>query len=383
MRKKALLLFLVLTDIFLLSGCWNYVELDQQINVSGFALDVGQPGFKYHLSAEVVTVGKNQKDEMNVNVMETDADTLFEGVRNLMTLASKKLYFGHCKTIVIGEDLAKEGIFEAMDFPIRNHELRIETDVMIAKGNTGKEILLSEGVSTNIAAYKLYDLTKTFFKSIGEVLTHKLFLVYNSMQMEGGSTIIPCVELRMVEDEKVAKLVGGAVFRGDKLIGYLNEHQVKNLSLMSNKQKDGLLTYKNPENPENYISAEIYKNKSKIELSFSDKGPEASVTVNTAVIVGEVETQFDFTKPEEIERFRHMLESQSDKEFEELMGKAQKGLKCDILGVGKLIQEKYPQLWEKYKDNWDEMFCKMPVKVKTNIKITGSGIESKSGTIKE
>ena len=134
MRKKVIILFMVVANLFLLSGCWNYVEINGQINVSGLAVDIGRQGRKYHLSAEVITVGVKEKDQVSANVVETDADTVFEGIRNMMTITTKKLYFGHCKAFVIGEKAAESGIAEILDMVIRNHELRIEVRCSCCKG---------------------------------------------------------------------------------------------------------------------------------------------------------------------------------------------------------------------------------------------------------
>jgi len=230
------------------TGCWNYVEIDQQINVSGLGVDVGREGKKYHLSAEVVAVGKKEKGEITVSVIETDSDTVFEGIRNLMTLTSKKLYFGHCKTLIIGQKTAKKGIADILDMTIRNHELRKEMDIAISKDCDARDILMTEGISTPIMSYKIYDLLKTIEKSVGVSMITKAYMVFNSLQSEGVSTVIPALEISRVEDQKVLKLSGGAVFCEDRLSGFIDELQVKDLSFLNDEIIDGLLTVESADN---------------------------------------------------------------------------------------------------------------------------------------
>lgn len=368
---------MIVINMFLLSSCWNYVEIDQQINVSGFAIDVGQMGKKFHLSAEIITVGKEGTEEITASVIETDADTLFEGVRNLMLLTSKKLYFGHCKVLIVGEEAAKQGIGEIIDLPIRNHEMRISMELMIAKNGKGKDILFSEGLSIPVVAYKLYDLTKAFSKSVGESLTPEIYKVYNSIQAEGQSTVVPALELSKVEDELFPRLVGGAVFCEDKLNGYLDEIETKNLSILKSKLRTGLVTIEDPEKPGDFQSFEIYKIKANTKLECNEK-PKVKITVSSSVIIGEVQNNEDFMNLDGIEMMKKELEEGTKEQYYALIRTAQKDLKCDVFGIGTMMQREYPKVWEKYRDDWNKTFETLQIDLQCEIKITGSGTNNRT-----
>ena len=373
---------MVVANLFLLSGCWNYVEINGQINVSGLAVDIGRQGRKYHLSAEVITVGVKEKDQVSANVVETDADTVFEGIRNMMTITTKKLYFGHCKAFVIGEKAAESGIAEILDMVIRNHELRIEVDVVVAKGCDAKDILMTEGIANPIMSYKIHDLMNTSPQAVGASPVTKAYKVFNSIQNEGVCTVVPTLEIVQVEEKKVLKLTGVAVLDGDKLSGCLDERQTKYLSLLNDKiGNSGLLTVNDSQEEDLFLSYEIYKSKTKRILVFNEKIPTVNISVNTHVIIGEVETEVDFTKREEIEKVRGLLETSMNEDLTQLINTAQTTLGCDILGIGAQMQREDPKMWEKYKDNWDEIFKKLKITVENKIEITGSGIDS--GTVKK
>ena len=381
MRKKVILLFIVVVNIFLLSGCWNYVEINGQVNVSGIAVDIGRFGKKYHLSAEAITAGSKENEPAISSVVETDSDTVFEGIRNLMTLTTKKLYFGHCKALVISEEAAKAGIGEILDLSIRNHEMRIEMNIVIAKSGEARQVLLTEGIANPIMAYKINDLMKTMPKAVGSSPITKAYKVFNSIQNEGMSTVIPALEIRSVEEKKVLKFAGVAVFNDDKLAGYLDEMQTKYLSFLNDKiGRSGLVTIKSAKQPDKFTSYELYKNKTSRKLRFNEDVPGIDIIVNTSVIVGEVETEADFSKPEEIEKFKNLLAKNMEEELIKLVDTAQTKLDCDIFGFGAQIQKQSPKMWNKYKDSWDETFKKLKINIKCNIIITGSGISS--GTVK-
>ena len=130
-----------------------------------------------------------------------------------------------------------------------------------------------------------------------------------------------------------------------------------------------------------FLSYEIYKSKTKRKLNFNEEIPSVNITVQTDVIIGEVEREADFTKPEDVEKVRRLIEKNMDEDLTQLINTAQSKLNCDILGIGAQMQREDPKMWEKYKDNWDEIFKKLEITVDNKIEVTGSGIDS--GTVKK
>lgn len=386
MRKRVILLLIVAINSFMLTGCWNYVEINQQMNVSGIAIDLGQQGKKYHLSVEVISVGMNAEETISTNVLEIDSDTLFEGIRDLIAMTTKKLYFGHCKTMIIGEKVAKNGIAEIIDVTLRNHEVRKELDIVISKGCDAKDILLTEGIATPIMSYKIFDLMNTSVKAVGGALTTKAYLVFNSIQNEGICTVIPALKIGNIQEKKVLELAGVAVFDNDKLTGFLDKRETEYLSFLNNKiKRSGLVTVQAFENPDLFLSYEVYKSKTKRDLQFNEDVPSVKITVNTFAIIGEVETEQDFSKPEEVGKVKQLLEKNLEEDFTKLIDMAQKKMNCDIFGIGAQIERDNPKMWEKYKDNWEEIFEKIKINVECKVKIIGSGVENstvKKGQLK-
>ncbi|NLH01827.1 MAG: Ger(x)C family spore germination protein [Clostridiales bacterium] len=378
MWKRAIIIFHVLIMILMLTGCWNAVEIDQQMNVSGIATDIGEQGRRYHICAEIVAVSTRGGSGINVYVIETEGDTIFESIRNLMTLTSKKLYFGHCKTMIIGEEIAKYGISEILDMPIRDHELRMTMNIAVSKGCAAKEILMTEGVSAPIISYKIHDMIKNCEKVIGSAPYSKTYLVYNCIQTQGVCSVIPAVELQKIQNNKVLKLCGAGVFKKCKLVGFLNELQTKNLSFMNNKIRSGLLTFEAPESSYADMSFEIYKSKTKTDISFDGSGITVNITVKTTAGIGEVGQKANYSNFAEIEKTRNHLEKEMEKDFYLLIATSQKDLHCDIFGIGMQISKHYPQKWEKYKDNWEETFPTVKFNVKSEVRIKGSGVVNRA-----
>lgn len=377
MKKKITVLLLAVVQLFLLSGCWNYVEIDEQINVSGMAFDVGREGKRLHLSVEIVTVGKGEKSQFESHVMEAEGDTVFEAVRQLMDVSSKKLYFGHCKLMVIGESLARSGIRELLDLPLRNHELRTTMNIVVARGCSGRDILLTKGLTTTIVSYRICDLLKTCEKFAGCAGRDKNYQIYDTLETQGLEITIPALERTQIGGEDMARLCGAGVFSGDSLVGWLTEKQAAQLSLLRGEYKTGLITIESADSPFYNISFEIYKAKTDTKLSRAPDGTvTAEVRVKLRVNVGEAQSKTEFLDRAQTEKTAYALEKNVEHDLNHIADLAQHSYRCDIIGIGKRLKETDPAAWKALGPDWKTNFSKVRFRIRAEVVIISSGVSS-------
>jgi len=377
MKKKIAVLLLAAVQLFLLSGCWNYVELDEQINVSGIALDVGREGKRLHLSVEIVTVGKSEQSQFESHVMEAEGDTVFEAIRQLMDISTKKLYFGHCKLIVIGESLARSGIRELLDLPLRNHELRTTMNVVVARGCSGRDILVTKGLTTTIVSYRICDLLKTCEKFSGCAGTDKHYQVYDTLETQGLELTIPALERTQIDGEDMARLCGEGVFSGDRLVGWLTEKQAAQISLLRGEYKTGLMTIESADSPFYNTSFEVFKAKTNTKLSRAPDGTvTAEVRVKLRVNVGEAQSKTDFHDRAQTEKTAYALEKNIEHDLNHIADLAQHSYRSDIIGIGKRLKETDPAAWKVLGPDWKTNFSKVRFRIRAEVVIISSGVSS-------
>ncbi|MFD2874847.1 hypothetical protein ACFTAO_00885 [Paenibacillus rhizoplanae] len=96
---SSLLLLLLLLSLGL-TGCWNYAEVDDMAIVAGVAIDKNEDG-KLLLTAEIVdTGGSADKAQAGYKMVSLSGNTMFEIVRNLISITGKKLFWSHAKAII-------------------------------------------------------------------------------------------------------------------------------------------------------------------------------------------------------------------------------------------------------------------------------------------
>lgn len=94
-----------------------------------------------------------------VTTYSTSGEIVFEALRKLTQQVPRKIYLSHIRLIVIGEDVAKEGIYNVLDFLSRDHEMQTNFYIIVSKESKAKDILNVLTSIEKIPANKLYDST--------------------------------------------------------------------------------------------------------------------------------------------------------------------------------------------------------------------------------
>jgi spore germination protein KC len=116
-RCRYILLVVVLAaNTMLLSGCWNYREIDKLAIVAGVAIDREQETNRFLMTTEIIDLKSSGKEvEIKSQKIDTEGETIFDAVRNMIKISAKRLYWSHLKVIIISQDIAKEGVVQVID----------------------------------------------------------------------------------------------------------------------------------------------------------------------------------------------------------------------------------------------------------------------------
>ncbi|WP_312643647.1 Ger(x)C family spore germination protein [Hydrogenoanaerobacterium sp.] len=371
MLKKFFIYLLLVLCMFLFSGCWNYIEINEQANVSGIAIDKGQNGKKYHITAELISISSGEKGAgVSTSIVEADGNTILETIRRMISISSKKLYFGHCRVMVLSKDIAEEGIAPILDFAMRDAELRLTIDLVISKADTAKEILMQKPILEKIVSYEIDEMLQTNYKILYESQKAQAYQFNNVLGADGISPVVPAFEVvKTNKEETTFKLSGIAIFNEDKLIGFLDEDETKTFLFVRNKVKDGVLSIQINDAEDDFIAIEIFGNKTKVKPVKQDGELSIEIETQTDMSIEQISANNKMTQQE----FEDVFTAQLEQKMIGVIHKVQKDFKVDIFGFGNMINQKNPKLWEEYQSNWDETFKTLKVKVKSKVEVKSSG----------
>ncbi len=365
---KRLCVLLLIVSMLLLNGCWNYEEIERFSMVSGFAIDRGTEGHKYHLTFEFLDLSG---DNPGSKLLETEGDTVFDGIRNAISKSQKKLTFSECKVVVISKDLASEGIAPLLDFVSRDAEPRLTLVPMISEEKTAGEILQQKPVTDHLICLEIDQMLAQNVASLSKTPRVKLYQANNMLAGEGTSLVLPSIKIAEQQTASTVELAGTAIFKKDKLIGFLDADQSQLMLFVKNQIKGGLLLT-SPDSDGRNITLEIEESRTKITPVITQNLPAVKIDIKTVCALGENQTAKRHIPTERIKDVEKSAKSGLETSVSNLIKTAQKQYKCDIFGFGNLIYQNDPQLWEQDKPKWDEIFTAMDIAVTADIKINNT-----------
>lgn len=91
-------IIIMLISIFLLSGCADYVEINDLAIISGIAIDYENDLYK--LTAQLIENDKESK----VVVLTTASSSIDEAMSEISKLSNKELFISHLKVLILAID---------------------------------------------------------------------------------------------------------------------------------------------------------------------------------------------------------------------------------------------------------------------------------------
>lgn len=376
---------ILLLPIFLLTGCWNYNELNNLALITGISIDKENDEFimNYMISNAKKNDSSSNGSEASTVLYEGKGNTLAKAAENINQKLPKIPYLSHAEVIIISEDIAKENMLKVMDFLLRNPESRKEIYLLISKGSKASDALSiltplenfpSENIKSNISSSPSKSAT-TYTIKYSEFLSKLI--------SEGIEPTIAIIEIegdtKEGQDQKsndkskqaaVIKLTNTALFKKDKLVYITNEEESIAINLLNNNltntyietkcQDDNIVTFLTDITVKKTIKLENNNPKVKIEL----KGSGSLLEVNCKIDLEDSNVIKDIQKQVE-EKTKELLETGIN---------VTKKYKTDVLGFGNMLYKHYPKYWKNVKDSWNDNYIEnLDVEVKTNINLSSKG----------
>lgn len=370
MIKKTALLIIIISSM-LFTGCWNYSEIDNLYIVSGFAIDKGVEK-KYLITTELINIRTSQvNQEFESLLIELEGDTIFETIRSMIRISSRKLFWSHASSVIVSHQVAEEGIAPIIDWLSRDQEPRLNMDLYISKEKTAAETLKSMSYSTDITSFELESMSNRN-KDVVKTPILKIYEIVNELAHPKTSLFLPTVLLYNNIGDKTVLLAGGAVFKGDKLIGYVDQNDVVYYLLIRDKFNEGFLKIDMNKRENEAVVLEVQKSKIKVSPNY---GEEISFTIDVDLNVGIIEmtTDVDYINEPGRSHFIEVAQKQIEQNVKDVIGKIQEDFGVDIFGFAAIVKQRNPNLWKEIEQDWDMIFKDLDVEVNCNIKIKNSG----------
>lgn len=387
--KKCLFVLLILS--LFLTGCWDQRELDELAITLAIGIDKVED--EYQVTAQVVVPSEvSMKGSMGgaaVTLFQESGETVYVALRKITKDSPRKIYPGHLRMLVLGDELAREGVGESLDLLARDWELRSDFYVVVAKEMAASEILNVTTELENIPANKMFSSLKTSDENLAGTSGITLDMLISGIISEGKEAVLTGIQL--TGDEEIGSSKQNmetitpsvriqydhlAVFKKDKLVGWLNEEESRGYANITNSIKSTVTAISCPN--EGTATIEVNQFHSEMKGNISNGKPEVDIKIKAEGNVGEVECPINLVKQETIDELEKIYEKETKELINQTITALQKKYEVDIFGFGEAIHRSNPKEWKKMKERWNEEFSDLTVNVKIDMKIRHIGIESNS-----
>ncbi len=357
--KKSIICFLLFVFCLPLYGCWNYRGLDKMAIAVGWALDKTPDGENYELTFEILQPSAAQSESATIQttLISTEGKTLFEAVRNSKKRLSQKLYFGNMEIMIINQEIAKEeGLKPVIDLMLRDGEPRETMKIIISQEKTARDLLSATAVNNSIVSQAIKNIVANDNKVTASTKNIDLYQVYDILESDGISLVLPAFHITENNKQKVPESNGTAVFKSDKLLGYLSPAETRAYLFVVDEVKGGVLTISLQGNKKPDITLEIADNKTKKSFSYEDGRIKITIDIKLSVYIDEAMCPIDVTKKEDIKKVQKITKEELTQNIQNVIQKAQLEYESDLFGFGSMIHQKDLSLWSKLSKDWNTHF---------------------------
>ncbi|WP_423802538.1 Ger(x)C family spore germination protein [Neobacillus sp. SAB-20_R2A] len=381
--EKGLLYFLLICLVILLSGCWDRNEVNDLALITAAGFDKFADD-KIELTVLVFIPkggGSNTQTMESSNggasetlVRSAAGKTVADAMAKLQEKLPRKIFWGHTDVFIFHEELAKQGIAKHIDFIMRHPTLRERGQIFVSSQKAKKVLKLMPPLERDLS------------EVLKELSQHKLGLNITTKKLaqmlvgDSGDCALPWITILPPESKKnpnrtIAYSTGTAIFKRDKMIGIIDDSVTRGVLWLRNEILLGVITIKPPKT-DGYISVNVLQAQAKLIPKIQNGKWTITLKSVSASDIVQNETNLDVSNPVVAKSLEPLLAREIEKRIKKARNQVQEEMKADIFGYAEAFHRKYPNIWNKEKYRWDEIFPDVELKFDTECHIRRQGLTS-------
>lgn len=319
----------------------------------GMGVDLTNDG-KISVTLQALNVGMSNASEtpqgnMTVNT-DADGDTVSSALSSLGKKASKRIFFGQNKIIILGRELAESDMEKYIDFFIRSDDVRGDIALCLSEGEA-KSILESKENDASVPCENILNLITD-----NEKTAHSIFVSaadFTNMYYDKTSDIcLPVVE--KAKGESTVKASGIALFSGSSLSCIITGDEAKGFVILQNKAQDVSLEITDEELGK--IDIKLSGIKCRKTAAVQNGSVVFNAEIDASIILDEIENgSYQKLSASDYKRISFL----SSRKIEEICSNAFASCKraeSDSLRVGEYLAMSSPEAYSLLCDSWKSIF---------------------------
>ncbi|AET66378.1 germination protein, Ger(X)C family [Desulfosporosinus orientis DSM 765] len=374
------LVILILLQSVLLTGCWDSKEVEKLAVVTIVGIDYARKNGRDMWTVSARTMSpkpKGKGEEQSAGTVDQDilmvgkGLTQQEAILDYSAHTSRTPFYGHISAYLIGEEAAREKMSDIIENVMRFWQTRPKHLIVITKGEALQVLEAGAAVEktlfTEIKDLAEYKAEATGY-SYGTIMSEFTAWLL-SPDKDAVATLVSVVPSNLPGSDKQNLMQGLAVFRLDKLVGWLNREETRGYLLIAQKISRGQMSIP-VEKDGKLFSYFLGSSTSKIEPLITGDNISYHVTIEAK---GEIDDNAGIELgAEDIKGVEAAISNKLQDLAMMAVGKAKK-LDSDFLGFSAQLHRHDPTTWESFGPDWRKSFRNAGVEIMVDAKVLRTG----------
>lgn len=378
-RIKFLILLLPL-----LSGCYNYRELNELGITTAVSIDYKDDAF--YVIAEVINPIKQQDASSSNNSpfvnYNSSSSSLQDAFRKVVLESPRQLYAAQLEIIVLSEEVVNNHLEEVLEYFARDPEARTEIKIIVAKTEDSTKAITLQTLLTSLSSSNIINSLDLQSKVLGmtyPVTLNELLNMYIDPYLE---VVLPSMTLYgnyEIGDEKenittsspkaIVKIDGSTITKDNKILGYLDLEESKILNLINGKLKETIIKM-------NYYDGYIIfePNRIKVSRELDIKNNIIKINISGYSKTKEIQSNINVKDPKEVEKLNKALNMELEKKITDTFNSIREKYGTDVFGFQELYYRTNYKYFKENCTNWyEDIYPKIKLEVKANVRLYEKG----------
>lgn len=371
MRKLIAILLCMSTVLF--TGCSHITQLHERLVVQGIGVDLVDGQYIVTMQVfDALNSGSSGGEE--ALVVSAQGKSVMDAFTNVTLQTGKEPLYSQNMAVVIGEETAKQGINQVIDFFIRYYEARPEVDIFVVK-DTALKLLRSKGENGKLI--KAEDLSA--LAESGELnanaIPSTVRQIVSMLQSDTDDPRILALKLTERGEGFLVSADGTALFQDDKLVGYLDLDETQGAMMLQGKTTNGTQAMSLPDIGN--VTYSFQGIDSEVEIKIEDQKPHITFKISAQANLFEIDHAVQDKLPSDaFEILKAALEQRIKQLCEQAIDTAIFEHHSDIFRLGSYLWQQHPEYYREVSGQWREAMADSTfhIEVKANIKRIGQEV---------
>ena len=371
MKVRFIILLFLIFNMFFIAGCSNIEQLDDKMIIHGVGIDRVENTFELTIQQFSVT-GSNEKEE-GAQVVKTKGNSLMDAFSDLSLQTGKTPMFSQNLVLAIGEETAYNGINDILDFFVRYYESRPTVKIIIVKGKA-ESVLSFKKDDKLIMAKDIMAITESE-RINSKVMSSNIFQFAGALKNSTLDPIASIVSVERQNDEEILAANGTAVFKNDKLAGFIDTNSTRGALIINNRLNGG--TEVIDVESVGKVSYSLEKSKSKVKFKLENGKPVYNIIIKINTNIYEIERDIKTQLPDNaFNLMEEALISRIKTITSQAIYKSIFEYNSDIFGFGQIALKSDKEYFRTVENNWDQAMKEAKYNIYVSVKIddTGQGV---------